>query len=269
MSSLQIVSWNINSVRLRAPNVAAFVEAESPDIICLQETKCLDDQFPAKAFEAMGLKHLALHGQRGGHHGVAIASRFPIEQVAAPKLCREGHARVIAARIKGVEIHNIYLPAGGDKPDPDTNEKFAHKLDFLKKLGTGYARLKAKKTPRILVGDLNVAPHENDVWSHKQMLKIVSHTPVETELLETSRQKGGFHDIARLAHADDQKLYSWWSYRAKDWAASNRGRRLDHIWANDEALPLSDLQSYKVHLAWRGGFKPSDHAPISMSIKCP
>lgn len=267
MTSLRIISWNINSVRLRAPNVAAFVAAKAPDVICLQETKCLDDQFPAKAFEAMGLPYLALRGQGGGHHGVAIASRYPIEAMDAPDLCREGHARIVAAKVKGIEIHNIYLPAGGDTPDPEKNEKFAHKLDFLKKLGTRYGKLSKDETPRILVGDLNVAPHENDVWSHKQLLKIVSHTPVETELLEASRKKGGFHDIARLAHTDDQKLYSWWSYRAKDWAASNRGRRLDHIWANDSALELADLESYKIHIGWRGGFKPSDHAPISVSVK--
>ena len=268
MGSLHIVSWNINSVRLRAPHVAAFVEAEAPDVICLQETKCLDAEYPVKAFEAMGLKHLALKGQRGGHHGVAIASRFPIEPVPAPPLCREGHARVVAARIKGVEIHNIYLPAGGDIPDPDKNDKFAHKLDFLKKLGTQYAKLqKASDTPRILVGDLNVAPHEQDVWSHKQLLKIVSHTPVETELLEKSRKKGGFTDIARAHHADDQKLYTWWSYRAKDWAASNRGRRLDHIWANGSAFDKVMAETYAIHLGWRGGYKPSDHAPISIRMK--
>jgi exodeoxyribonuclease-3 len=264
--SLNIVSWNINSVRLRAPNIATFVETHAPDVICLQETKCLNEQFPEKAFVQMGLPHLALNGQRGGHHGVAIASRYPIETVKAPDLCREGHARVIAGRVGGVEIHNIYLPAGGDKPDPAINEKFAHKLDFLGKLGTGYKKLK-KTAPRILVGDLNVAPHENDVWSHKQLLKIVSHTPIETESLEASRELGGFSDIARLSVDDDQKLYSWWSYRAKDWAASNRGRRLDHIWANKAALPLTDLDSFKIHLGWRGGWKPSDHAPISVNVK--
>lgn len=269
MTTFRLVSWNINSVRLRAPNVAAFVEAEAPDVICLQETKCLDAEFPAKAFEAMGLPHLALKGQRGGHHGVAIASRFPIEAIEAPKLCREGHARVVAAKIKGVEIHNIYLPAGGDVPDPDTNDKFSHKLDFLKKLGTRYGKLKKDAAPRILVGDLNVAPHAQDVWSHKQLLKIVSHTPVETDLLEASRKKGGFADIARLTHDETQKLYTWWSYRAKDWAASNRGRRLDHIWASETALPLTDLESYRIHLGWRGGFKPSDHAPISVRVTPP
>ncbi|MEM8634606.1 MAG: exodeoxyribonuclease III [Pseudomonadota bacterium] len=267
MPDLKIVSWNINSVRLRAPNVAAFVDAERPDVVCLQETKCLDAEFPAKAFEQMGLPHLALRGQGGGHHGVAIASRYPIDTIEPPKLCREDHARVVAARINGIEVHNIYLPAGGDVPDPETNEKFDHKLDFLGKLGRQYKKLGKDGQARVLVGDLNVAPHEQDVWSHKQLLKIVSHTPVETDALEKARKAGGFADIARLKHDGDQKLYTWWSYRAKDWAASNRGRRLDHIWSNEQALPLTDVNSYRIHLAWRGGHKPSDHAPISVSVR--
>ncbi|MEL6324307.1 MAG: exodeoxyribonuclease III [Pseudomonadota bacterium] len=269
MTKLKIVSWNINSVRLRAPNVAAFVQAEQPDVVCLQETKCLDDEFPVKAFERMGLPHLLLNGQRGGHHGVAIASKYPLEQAASPDLCREGHARVVAGVVKGVEVHNIYLPAGGDVPDPATNEKFDHKLDFLGRLGPAYRALNRQGAPRILVGDLNVAPHENDVWSHKQLLKIVSHTPVETETLESSRDAAGFADIARLAHGDEQKLFTWWSYRARDWAASNRGRRLDHIWANETALPSTDTASYRIHLGWRGGVKPSDHAPISAEVTAP
>ena len=264
-NSLKIVSWNINSVRLRAPNVEAFVAAEQPDVICMQETKCQDGEFPEKAFREMGLPHLVLNGQKGGHHGVAIASRLPIERIEAPDLCRHGHSRVIAAKVAGVEIHNIYLPAGGDEPNADTNDKFAHKLDFLERLGPGYK--KQTTTPRVLVGDLNVAPHENDVWSHKQMLKIISHTPGETERLEDSRSQARFADIGRLAVDDHQKLYSWWSYRAKDWAKSNRGRRLDHIWMNPAALPDMQLDTYRVHLAWRGGWKPSDHAPISVEMK--
>ena len=264
-NSLKIVSWNINSVRLRAPNVEAFVAAEQPDVICLQETKCQDGEFPEKAFREMGLPHLVLNGQKGGHHGVAIASRLPIERIEAPDLCRHGHSRVIAAKVAGVEIHNIYLPAGGDEPNADTNDKFAHRLDFLERLGPGYK--KQTTTPRVLVGDLNVAPHENDVWSHKQMLKIISHTPGETERLEDSRSQARFADIGRLAVDDHQKLYSWWSYRAKDWAKSNRGRRLDHIWMNPAALPDTQLDTYRVHLAWRGGWKPSDHAPISVEMK--
>ncbi len=263
--ALKITSWNINSVRLRAPNIARFVEEEAPDIVCLQETKCQDGEFPEKAFRDMGLPHLVLNGQKGGHHGVAIASKHPIKRLKAPALCREGHSRIVAASVAGIEVHNIYLPAGGDEPNPDTNDKFAHKLDFIDRLGKSYKKMDDSK--RILVGDLNVAPHENDVWSHKQLLKIVSHTPVETEGLEAARALGNFEDLARLAHVDEQKLYTWWSYRAKDWAKSNRGRRLDHIWANKAALPGVDLNSYKVHLGYRGGWKPSDHAPISITVK--
>ncbi len=263
--ALHIVSWNINSVRLRAENVAAFAAAEAPDVICLQETKCLDGEFPEKAFRAMGLSHILRKGQRGGHAGVAIASRLPIEAAETPDLCREGHARVIAARLPGgLEIHNIYLPAGGDVPDPSVNPKFAHKLDFLEKLGRYRSLPKAK---RVLVGDLNVAPYENDVWSHRQLLNIVSHTPEETGRLEESRQQAGFTDIARLAVPMDQKLFTWWSYRARDWAASNRGRRLDHIWANAGALGDVDPATYRVHLGWRGGVKPSDHAPVSVRVR--
>ncbi|MFN7056189.1 exodeoxyribonuclease III [Hyphomonas sp.] len=263
---LKIVSWNINSVRLRAPNVETFVAAERPDVVCLQETKCQDGEFPLKAFREMGLPHVVMRGQRGGHAGVAIASRLPLELVDMPDLCREGQARTIAARLpSGLEVHNIYLPAGGDIPDPAANEKFAHKLDFLERLGPGYKTLK-KGVKRILVGDLNVAPHENDVWSHKQLLSIVSHTPEETERLEASRKAAAFHDIARLAVPETQKLYTWWSYRAADWAASNRGRRLDHIWANKAALEDVKVESYRIHLAWRGGWKPSDHAPLSVEV---
>ncbi|WP_370373517.1 exodeoxyribonuclease III [Henriciella pelagia] len=266
-SPFKITSWNINSIRLRAPNVQAFLRQEAPDVLCLQEIKCQTAEFPEKPFKELGYGHFQVLGQSGGHHGVAIVSKHPIEAGDAPLLCREGHARVQTAKIEGFEIHNIYLPAGGDEPDPETNDKFAHKLDFLACMSRDFQTIKADPSPRILVGDLNVAPHENDVWYHKQLLKIVSHTPVETEALEKARTDGGFFDIARERHKDDQKLYTWWSYRAKDWAASNRGRRLDHIWANDSAMGLAELDSYSIHLGWRGGWKPSDHAPISSSFK--
>lgn len=267
MALLKIVTWNINSVRLRIPNIEAFVAAERPDILCLQEIKCQEGEFPARAFREMGLPNLVVHGQRGGHAGVAIASRLKLDLVDMPELCRANQARTIAARIPGgLEIHNIYLPAGGDVPDPASNEKFAHKLDFLERLGPGYGGM-SRDGRRLLLGDLNVAPHENDVWSHRQLLNIVSHTPEETTRLEDSRRRGGFSDIARLAVPEEQKLFTWWSYRAADWAASNRGRRLDHIWASAGALPDVDMSSFRIHLAWRGGWKPSDHAPVSIAIR--
>lgn len=263
---MRLVSWNINSVRLRLPNIEAFVAEQSPDILCFQEIKCQTAEFPEKAFKQMGLPHLHVCGQKGGHHGVAIASRLPLEILDTPDLCREGHARVQAVKVAGLELSNIYLPAGGDTPDPESNPKFAHKLDFVERLKTHYQARAKDGEARVLVGDLNIAPHPNDVWSHKQLLKIVSHTPIETEALEAARDAGGFTDLARHIHDEDQRLYSWWSYRARDWAASNKGRRLDHIWTTEAATQRTDMNSYQVHLGWRGGWKPSDHAPISIDF---
>ncbi len=265
MSKLSITTWNINSVRLRIDRVIAFLEREAPDVLCLQETKCRDGEFPRAAFEKAGYGHMHLMGQKG-LHGVATVSRRPVTELEAPSFCGQGHSRVIATRIDGTDIHNIYLPAGGDEPDPEINPKFAHKLDFLARMAASYEAFD-KDIPLVVLGDLNVAPHEHDVWSHKQLLKIVSHTPVETDALAKVIAAGGFDDIARSAHAPDQKLYSWWSYRAKDWAKANRGRRLDHIWTNPAATPRVDRSSYRIHLDERGGFKPSDHAPVSVTLK--
>lgn len=262
MSHLKICTWNINSVRLRAERVADFLAREAPDVLCLQEIKCREEQFPSSAFTALGYDHFHIAGQKGSH-GVATVSRHPIEPLETPDFCREGHARVTASRVNGYAVHNIYLPAGGDEPDPEINPKFAHKLDFLERMRTHYTQNKTGE-PLVVVGDLNVAPHEHDVWSHKQLLKIVSHTPVETNAMARVISDGDFTDLARRDHVDDQKLYTWWSYRAKDWAKANKGRRLDHIWANPAAEPLARRGSYQIHLADRGGEKPSDHAPVSM-----
>ncbi len=266
MSRLRLVTWNINSVRLRMERVAAFIAAEAPDILCLQEIKCRTDEFPGKAFAAAGLPHLAIRGQGRGQHGVAIASRLPLELIDGPSLCREGHARIVSARIGGHDIHNLYVPSGGDAPDPDANPKFAHKLDFLAAMARDFAAGRSARVPQVLVGDLNVAPQEHDVWSHRQLLNVVSHTPVETEALEAARAAARFIDVARHVHPPEQKLYTWWSYRARDWAASNRGRRLDHVWTDRAALDGADLASFRIHLAWRGGVKPSDHAPVSLDL---
>ncbi|MAI91341.1 exodeoxyribonuclease III [Ponticaulis sp.] len=264
MSELSVVTWNINSVRLRANRVAAFLKEHGPDVLCLQEIKCHEAQFPASVFREAGYEHMHIAGQKG-LHGVATVSRLPLEPLDTPEFCNLGHARIVASRIDGYDIHNIYLPAGGDEPDPEINEKFAHKLEFLDRMEKFYGAFD-KATPLIVVGDLNIAPFEHDVWSHKQLLKIVSHTPVETEAMARIVEAGGFNDLARREHAAEQKLYTWWSYRSKDWAASNRGRRLDHIWANPAAEPHAKPGTYHIYLEQRGGEKPSDHAPVQMTF---
>lgn len=266
---MKITTWNINSVRLRIDQVVQFLDAEKPDVLCLQEIKCNDDQFPVKALAKAGYDHLAVHGQKA-YHGVAIASRHPITKIARRDFCGVGDARHVCASINGVEVHNFYVPAGGDEPDPVSNEKFAHKMQYLDEMAdwsSGMTNL--KKAKRVLVGDLNVAPDPDDVWSHKQLLKVVSHTPIEVDKLGAVVEAGGWIDVARALIPSPEKLYSWWSYRSRDWRASNRGRRLDHIWVS-EGLKTAALgagrAAFTIHDEVRGWEKPSDHAPVSLVL---
>jgi exodeoxyribonuclease-3 len=264
---LRLVTWNVNSVRLRVEQVARFVDEQGPDVIAMQEIKCQEPEFPREAFEAMGLPHIRIAGQKGWH-GVAIASRLPIEDVAPLNACREGHARCVGGRIAGVEVHNFYVPAGGDIPDRALNPKFDHKLDFYETLTAEMAR-RDPKAPLALVGDLNVAPGENDVWNHRYMSKIVSHTPVEVEAMEKLHRSLGFIDITREAYPEPQKLASWWSYRAADFRQSNRGLRLDHILLSPglrQASLATGRAESRIHDDVRAWERPSDHAPVSADL---
>lgn len=262
---LKIATWNINSVRLRYPSVARFLEDAKPDVICLQEIKCRDEQFPTAAFRKMGYRHLHIAGQKG-YHGVAFASRIRLDPVEL-RICPRSEARSAAVRVDGVEIHNLYVPAGADVPDPDVNPKFQHKLDFLDAMRAYYEKRKAKGGPLVLVGDLNIAPGEHDVWSHKQLLNVVSHTPVETNRLDAVLNDGGFVDLARLHKPAPEKLFTWWSYRSPDWTTNNRGRRLDHIWASADLAPTSQAEAFKVYVPCRSWDRPSDHVPIVAGLK--
>jgi len=265
MQELKIATWNINSVRLRAGLVADFLKAHAPDVLCLQETKVPDPLFPGDVFRELGYVHQAINGQKG-YHGVAILSRLPFRKTHALAFCGKDDTRHVSAQFEtGLELHNFYVPAGGDIPDPAVNPKFAHKLDFLREMETCFAKEGRQKTdPMVLVGDLNVAPFENDVWSHKQLLDVVSHTPVETELLAAALDSFEWHDVTRGFVPHGEKIYSWWSYRARDWLASDRGRRLDHIWVTK---PLRDgISGHAILKEARGWLRPSDHVPVMATI---
>ena len=265
---MKLTTWNINSVRLRFDQVVRFLKEEAPDVLCLQEIKCLEDSFPSKAFRQAGYEHLAISGQ-SGYHGVAIASRLPLKKIEVRRFCGKEDCRHIAASLPGgFRVHNFYVPAGGDEPDPKKNEKFAHKLSFLDEMTDWFSEL-GPRSKSILVGDLNVAPHEQDVWSHKQLLKVVSHTPIEVEKLDKVIASHGWVDVARALTPEDEKLYSWWSYRAKDWRKSNRGRRLDHIWVSPslkKAALVGGREAYHIHDDVRDWERPSDHAPVSLTL---
>ena len=254
-------------MRLRAEQAARFVAEQAPDVLCLQEIKCQAGEFPTQAFADAGLPHIVISGQKGWH-GVAIATRLPIEAAAPLKVCREGHARCVSARIAGVEIHNLYIPAGGDIPDRAENPKFDHKLDFFARL-TAEMAARSPAAPLILAGDFNVAPGENDVWNHKYMSKVVSHTPAEVEALAALKASLGFSDPVREAIPEPAKLFSWWSYRAVDFRLSNRGLRLDHIWLTPALEPAAHrfgAVAARVHDDVREWERPSDHAPVSVDL---
>lgn len=265
MAQITVCSWNINSVRLRIDSVEKFLLEYQPDVLCLQETKVVNDQFPDKMFRKLGYAHIALNGQKA-YHGVAILSRLPFQAVDMREFCGKGDTRHIAVTLPGgIEVHNFYVPAGGDEPDPEVNDKFAHKLAFLDEMAEWFTAWRRKSKHQILTGDLNVAPLEHDVWSHKQMLKVVSHTPIEVDLLNRAQAAHGWIDVARQFIPPEQKHYTWWSYRAADWLASNRGRRLDHIWVSPGLEKAT--RAFKVADAVRGWPQPSDHAPILASLE--
>ncbi|MGE3623377.1 MAG: exodeoxyribonuclease III [Bdellovibrionales bacterium] len=262
---MRIATWNINSVRLRIGLVERFLEEHKPDVLCLQETKTPDEFFPRDAFAARGYRHQHILGMKG-YNGVAILSRVPLATPGHKHWWEKEDCRHIFAQLpNGTEIHCCYVPAGGDIPDPKANIKFAHKLGFLDEMTAWWQGRKDKNKSKILVGDLNVAPLENDVWSHKQMLGVVSHTPVEVEKLTAWQKAHEWHDAVRHFTPHDQKLYSWWSYRAADWNASDRGRRLDHIWVTPDLAPaLKKADILRPARGWEP--KPSDHVPVMIDI---
>ena len=268
---LTVTTWNINSVRLRINLVARFLRAVSPDVLCLQETKCPDDRFPAKRFKRLGYTHFALNGQKG-YHGVAIVSRLPFDAIDKRGFCGKTDSRHIAVEIgakagfaETTTLHNFYVPAGGDEPDPDINVKFAHKLAFLDEM-TAWFRDERKAAGRaILVGDLNIAPLEHDVWSHKALVNVVSHTPIEVQKLGLAQAAGPWVDALRKFVPDNEKLYTWWSYRSPDWAKADRGRRLDHVWVSPAlADAVTSMQVLREARDWA---RPSDHVPVKVELE--
>jgi exodeoxyribonuclease III len=255
-----IASWNINSVRLRMPLVERLLTEAQPDVLCLQEIKTIEQSFPFKAFEKLGYTYFAVHGQKG-YHGVATISRIPLREFSRHDWQDNGEARHVGVELlgrgQGMILENVYVPAGGDEPDRTINPKFGQKLDFLERM-TRWAG--AVDRPTLIVGDFNIAPLESDVWNHRQLLKVVSHTPIEVETLQRFQDAHGWSDIGRDHIRAPERYYSWWSYRSKDWRNGDRGRRLDHMWASPELA--RQAVAHRVLEDARGWTQPSDHVPL-------
>ncbi len=254
---LSIASWNINSVRFRIDIVERFLAESAPDILCLQETKVENALFPHEAFHKLGYAHIITNGQKM-HHGVAFISKVPLVEDRRHDWQDNGEARHLGVRLpNGVLLENVYVPAGGDIADRALNPKFGQKLDFIQRMTDWSAAL---REPTIITGDFNIAPLPEDVWGHKELLKVVSHTPIEVETLARLQAAHSWVDIGRQFIPVPERLYTWWSYRAAEWDVSNKGRRLDHMWASPEVA--SKAVSHRVHRDCRGWERPSDHVPL-------
>ena len=256
-----LATWNINSVRLREGLVARLLTEDAPDILCLQECKSPVELIPMDQFRALGYGYIVARGQKG-YNGVAILSKLPLLDAGGEDFATMGHARHVAARLEnGVTIHCTYVPAGGDIPDRAQNVKFGQKLDFLTHMRDHFRTNRPEKA--ILVGDLNIAPREDDVWNHKALLKIVSHTPIEVEHFTDTMEAGNWQDVTRN-DIPDGRLYSWWSYRSPEWDSADKGRRLDHIWASADIS--SAAHGSRIRRDVRGWEQGSDHAPVFASF---
>ena len=254
---MKIISYNVNGIRAAlSKGLEEWLQEASPDVLCLQETKVIDNDFPHAAFEALGYHHRLLNGQKM-HHGVAMLSKLPLSEDRRHDWQDNGEARHIGARLpNGLLIENVYVPAGGDIPDTAKNPKFAQKLAFIERMTRWSETL---REPTLIVGDFNIAPLECDVYDHKALLKVVSHTPVEVAALGRLADAHGWVDLGRKHIPAPERNWTWWSYRTY-WQEKDRGRRLDHMWASpDLAAQSTGHRFVEETRRWE---QPSDHVPL-------
>ncbi len=254
---MRVATWNVNSVKQRLDNLLAWLTERQPDIVCLQETKCIDEAFPREPIEALGF-NVAVHGQKT-FNGVAILSKLPFEEVTArlPGGEQDDHARFLEAVVstgRGVlRIASIYLPNGNPAP----GEKYNYKIAWMERL-LAYARARLSlEEPLVLAGDYNVIPTEADARNPAVWTQDAPFLPRTREKFRALRALG-LTDAVR-ASSDAAGLYTFWDYQAGAWQKNN-GIRIDHILLSPQAadrLVKVDIDRYV--RAWE---KPSDHVPV-------
>ncbi len=250
----KVATWNVNSVRARLEHLKRWLKKQNPDVVCLQETKTLDKDFPYLEIESLGY-HVA-HAGGPGRNGVAIVAKEPPKdiQIGFPALeDKEAKERLIATTVKGVRIHSVYVPNGGRD-----EEAFLYKLEFLFRLREYLEAHFSPKDLLILAGDFNIAPEPQDVWAPELLEGQVCFHPREKEALRLLLS-WGLYDVYRLKHPRESGAYTWWDYQFGAFKA-NRGMRLDHIFIS---LPLvSSLREAYIDREPRGWKRPSDHTPL-------
>jgi exodeoxyribonuclease-3 len=254
---MRVATWNVNSIKQRLDNLVAWLKERQPDVVCLQETKCVDEAFPREPLESLGF-NVAVHGQKT-FNGVAILSKLPFEEVTArlPGDERDDHARFIEALVStehGVlRIASIYLPNG----NPPETDKYTYKIDWMDRL-VRYTRARlALEEPLVLAGDYNVIPTERDARNPAAWTTDALFLPPTREKFRTLRALG-LTDAVR-ATSDAGGLYTFWDYQAGAWTKNN-GIRIDHILLSPQAADTLVRVDIDRHV--RGWEKPSDHVPV-------
>ena len=252
---ISIATFNVNSIKARLPNLLAWLDASPVDIVLLQELKCVDDAFPAMELEERGY-NLAIHGQKT-YNGVAICSKFPIDEVVRGLDPADEQARYIEAVISipgnALRVASVYVPNGQDV----TSDKFPYKLHFLERLAAHWReRLKLNEIA-VLGGDFNVAPAPLDVYDAAKLDGSVCYHPQERARLRALMNLG-FYDAYRVKHPDERQ-FSWWDYRMNGYT-QNHGLRIDHLLLS--AMAVDRLSDATINETPRQQEKPSDHAPV-------
>lgn len=255
---MKIVTWNVNSVRARLPIVTSWLASYKPDVVLLQELKCVNEAFPLQEIEDLGY-NVALLGQKT-FNGVGILSKSPIEDViyGLPSFTEDDQARYIEAIIGSVRVASIYVPNGQEVG----SEKYAYKLNFLGHLKDHLEKLLAYEEICVIGGDFNIAPTDSDVYDPKEW---------EERILCSSAERSAFRSILNLGYQDALRLYhqgvgpfTWWDYRAGAFP-NNQGLRIDHFLLSPEASDI--IIDCQVDTLPRGLDKASDHAPVWCQLK--
>ena len=257
---MRIATWNVNSINARIDTVTAWFRDAQPDVACLQEIKCVDENFPREPFEAMGY-NLAVHGQKS-YNGVALLSTAPIEDVrrGLPGDDGDDHARYLEAVIGGerpIRVACIYLPNG----NPVGTEKFAYKLAWMERLRVHAKALLALEEPLALCGDWNVIPEPTDADDPASWMSDALFQPETRQAFRAIKWLGLTE--AYLAADGRPNQYTFWDYQAGAWRR-NHGIRIDHVLLSPQAADR--LRGVDIHKDVRGWDKPSDHVPVVVEL---
>ncbi|MDE0724520.1 MAG: exodeoxyribonuclease III [Alphaproteobacteria bacterium] len=255
--SLRVATWNVNSIRTRLEHAKAWINAKNPDVICLQETKVVNEDFPLSFFEALGY-HCHIHGQKS-YNGVAFISKRPMENIQQgfPDGDLNGQARVIRGECDGVSIINLYVPQG----ESVDSEKFIFKEAFYGKVMEMLQSEYDASQDVLLCGDMNIAPAAIDVYDVEKVGVRCMFTPEEHGWLD-SIKNWGMVDTFREMYPEDGG-FSWWDYRANSFAR-NKGWRIDHIYVTSSLF--TKTEDVAVDKGPRGVERPSDHVPVYIDL---